>query len=188
VYFSLDKAPPSPPTTAASGQAAPLKTSFLESMAASTFCLVLRGDTSSSRRLFTAIALGCIPVIISDWISLPFTSVIDYKAFSLFFPEAVSSSTNGVRDMVQALRSTSLATLSSMRAALGEAKRVLLFNHFGQSSDTAALSVINPVTLTLIEALLARERLCQDRSPNPSPTPTQDICTKIRQRMQKYVF
>jgi len=188
VYFSLDKAPPSPPTTAASGQAAPLKSSFLESMAASTFCLVVRGDTSSSRRLFTAIALGCIPVIISDWISLPFTSVIDYKAFSLFFPEAVSSSTNGVRDMVQVLRSTSPDTLASMRAALGEANRVLLFNHFGQSSDAAALSVINPVTLTLIEALLARERLCQDRAPNPSPTPTQDICTKIRQRMQKYVF
>jgi hypothetical protein len=182
VYFSLDKAPPSPTTTSGGGLS-----SFLDSMSASTFCLVVRGDTSSSRRLFTAIALGCIPVIISDWISLPFTNVINYKAFALFFPEAVSSSTNGVRDMVQVLRSATPDTLASMRAALGEAKRVLLFNHFGLSGGNAvaALSVINPVTLTLVEALIARERLCQDRVPNPSTTPMQDMCTKIRQKMEK---
>ena len=36
------------------------------SMRQSVFCLVPRGDTPSSRRLFDAVSAGCIPVIISD--------------------------------------------------------------------------------------------------------------------------
>ncbi|CAI5533445.1 unnamed protein product, partial [Closterium sp. Naga37s-1] len=54
------------------------------------YCLVPRGDTSSSCRLFDAILSGCIPVIISDALDPPFEDVIDYSAFSLLLPAALA--------------------------------------------------------------------------------------------------
>jgi hypothetical protein len=48
----------------------------------SIFCLVVRGDTSSSRRLYEAIVAGCLPVIVSEGIELPFEKHIDYSKFA----------------------------------------------------------------------------------------------------------
>lgn len=47
------------------------------------FCLVPEGDTPTSSRLFDAIAAGCVPMILSDQISLPFKDFVDWQAFSL---------------------------------------------------------------------------------------------------------
>jgi len=146
---------------------------YLTLMASSKFCLVVRGDTSSSRRLFTAIELGCVPVIVSDWIDLPFSRIVDYGKFTLRFAEAVADSPQRVREMVQQLRAVPDAQLQSMRSALAQARRVLLFNHMdgaeqrrkaptngSSQSNSRRASVLNPVTLTFIEALLARENEC----------------------------
>jgi hypothetical protein len=48
--------------------------SYAQAMRDSRFCLHLRGDTSTSRRLSDAVAAGCIPVIVSDFIgpNMPF--------------------------------------------------------------------------------------------------------------------
>ncbi|CAI5467612.1 unnamed protein product [Closterium sp. Yama58-4] len=54
------------------------------------YCLVPRGDTSSSCCLFDAILSGCIPVIISDALDPPFEDVIDYTAFALLIPAALA--------------------------------------------------------------------------------------------------
>ena len=56
-------------------------------MAAARFCLVPRGLTPASRRLYEAIASGCAPVVVSDEFRLPFGSWLDYDAFSLRLPE-----------------------------------------------------------------------------------------------------
>ena len=56
------------------------------SMRKSVFCLVPRGDTPSSRRLFDAVSAGCIPVIISDDYTPAFQSALNYSRFSLRFP------------------------------------------------------------------------------------------------------
>jgi len=59
-------------------------------MAASKFCLMPRGDTPSSGRIFHAIALGCIPIIVADpWLSMaaPFDGLVDYEDFALFVKE-----------------------------------------------------------------------------------------------------
>ncbi|KAK4359654.1 hypothetical protein RND71_021883 [Anisodus tanguticus] len=53
-------------------------------MASSKFCLNIAGDTPSSNRLFDAIAIHCVPVIISDDIELPFEDVLDYSKFCIF--------------------------------------------------------------------------------------------------------
>eukprot|EP00930_Biecheleria_cincta_P100346 TRINITY_DN9198_c0_g1_i1.p1 TRINITY_DN9198_c0_g1~~TRINITY_DN9198_c0_g1_i1.p1 ORF type:complete len:463 (+),score=68.55 TRINITY_DN9198_c0_g1_i1:78-1466(+) len=47
------------------------------------FCLVPEGDTPTSSRLFDAIAAGCVPMILSDKIALPFADFVDWQAFSL---------------------------------------------------------------------------------------------------------
>lgn len=53
-------------------------------MHTSKFCLHPAGDTPSACRLFDAIVSLCVPVIISDYIELPFEDVIDYRKTALF--------------------------------------------------------------------------------------------------------
>ncbi|CAM8978940.1 unnamed protein product [Rhodiola kirilowii] len=53
-------------------------------MRKSIFCLSPAGDTPSSTRLFDAILSGCIPVIVSDELELPFEGIIDYRKIALF--------------------------------------------------------------------------------------------------------
>lgn len=51
----------------------------------SIFCLNPAGDTPSSARLFDAIVSGCIPVIVSDELELPFEGILDYSKVCAFF-------------------------------------------------------------------------------------------------------
>lgn len=51
----------------------------------SIFCLNPAGDTPSSARLFDAIVSGCIPVIVSDELELPFEGILDYRKVCVYF-------------------------------------------------------------------------------------------------------
>ena len=53
----------------------------------SQLCLVPAGDTPSSRRLFDALAGGCVPVIMASNIesSLPFRSMLQWREIAVFF-------------------------------------------------------------------------------------------------------
>ncbi|XP_026427059.1 probable arabinosyltransferase ARAD1 isoform X2 [Papaver somniferum] len=55
-----------------------------EGMRRSIFCLSPAGDTPSSARLFDAIVSGCIPLVISDELELPFEGLLDYRKIALF--------------------------------------------------------------------------------------------------------
>ncbi|KAA8544647.1 hypothetical protein F0562_019431 [Nyssa sinensis] len=55
-----------------------------QGMHSSKFCLHPAGDTPSACRLFDAIVSLCVPVIVSDYIELPFENVIDYKKIAVF--------------------------------------------------------------------------------------------------------
>ncbi|KAL8229377.1 hypothetical protein R6Q57_014277 [Mikania cordata] len=55
-----------------------------QGMHTSKFCLHPAGDTPSACRLFDAIVSLCVPVIISDYIELPFEDVIDYRKIAVF--------------------------------------------------------------------------------------------------------
>ncbi|XP_073394692.1 probable arabinosyltransferase ARAD1 isoform X1 [Physcomitrium patens] len=57
-------------------------------MRSSVFCLSPAGDTPSSARLFDAIVSGCIPVVVSDELELPFEGILDYRQVALFVPAA----------------------------------------------------------------------------------------------------
>eukprot|EP00457_Paulinella_chromatophora_P008328 gb/GEZN01008359.1/.p1 GENE.gb/GEZN01008359.1/~~gb/GEZN01008359.1/.p1 ORF type:complete len:407 (+),score=35.89 gb/GEZN01008359.1/:46-1266(+) len=61
---------------------------YAQIMSTSNFCLCPKGDTSSSRRLFDAVMGGCLPVIVSDELELPFWEQIPYDDFVIRVPEA----------------------------------------------------------------------------------------------------
>ena len=61
---------------------------YVEELLASTFCLAPRGDTASSKRLYEALAAGCIPVIVSDTLELPFARQFDWTRLSVRVGEA----------------------------------------------------------------------------------------------------
>lgn len=47
----------------------------------------MEGDSYSSRRLFSLIFAGTIPVVICDKLMLPFEEFLDYSAFVVFISE-----------------------------------------------------------------------------------------------------
>jgi hypothetical protein len=81
---------------------------FLQ-LAYSRFCLMIRGDTLTSNRLFDCLRYGLIPVIISDNIlamGLPFTSRVPWHEFS-FFVKEVRDPKDMVEPLVEIARTSS---------------------------------------------------------------------------------
>ena len=60
---------------------------YLDNMLRSKFCLCPRGDTAGSKRLYESIVAGCIPVIVSDGLELPFKRHIDWPSMSVRISE-----------------------------------------------------------------------------------------------------
>ena len=132
---------------------------YIHRMTNSKFCLIVRGDTTSSRRLYTAIATGCIPVIVSDWISLPYESLLNWDKIVLIFPESII---NNIGSLVETLLRVSQEQSDTIRMRLREARAILLYDpspHFNSKEEKGRL--INPVTLALIDALIRRETYCR---------------------------
>mmetsp|Transcript_8877 Transcript_8877/g.20728 ORF Transcript_8877/g.20728 Transcript_8877/m.20728 type:complete len:170 (+) Transcript_8877:946-1455(+) len=80
-----------------------------------------QGDTPSSSRLFTAIACGCAPIIISDQIKahLPYASSVPYSAFATFVRERTFTldPTSIIKDVTTRLRPRLPAIRSAMEAS-----------------------------------------------------------------------
>ena len=104
------------------------QTKYADGMRASTFCWIPRGDNPTSRRIFDAVAAGCIPVVVSDDIAkyLPFRWAVDWRAMILQVPEAVfAENPKGVADAVLALPD---AVIKSLQERLDTARYKLLWN------------------------------------------------------------
>ncbi|KAL7230247.1 hypothetical protein ACSBR2_008704 [Camellia fascicularis] len=98
-------------------------------MRKSIFCLNPAGDTPSSARLFDAIVSGCIPIIISDELELPFEGILDYRKIALFV-----SSGDAVQPgwLLTFLKSISHAQIREMRMHLVKYSRHFLYSHPAQ--------------------------------------------------------
>ncbi|GLI63088.1 hypothetical protein VaNZ11_005990, partial [Volvox africanus] len=60
--------------------------SCLREMAESRYCLVLPGDTASSRRLSEAVLMGCVPVFVGPpFAATPLSNIVRYDTFALAF-------------------------------------------------------------------------------------------------------
>ena len=63
---------------------------WMERFIASKFCLVIRGDDSTSHALLRAVKVGCIPVVVADHfpiIAPTFKTSLDMRDFSFFLEE-----------------------------------------------------------------------------------------------------
>jgi hypothetical protein len=116
----------------------------------STFCLHIRGDTTSSSRFFSAIQAGCIPVIISDWMILPYERIIYYDSFTIRVEESVLL--NDPFAVIRYLRSISMDTIRNMQQALVHAKEVLSYDSSHE---------LNAVSLLFVDSLLHRIDYCR---------------------------
>ena len=130
------------------------KEKFYEGLHQSVFCASVRGDTASSSRLFAIIEAGCIPVIISDWLLLPFESIIDYTTFSVRFPESI---VHNPRQLVAHLRSISPTQIGAMQQALKSVRAMVIYP---EMSSVSEFHLLNPVTLTLVEMFMRRKEYC----------------------------
>ncbi|KAK2972863.1 hypothetical protein RJ640_028391, partial [Escallonia rubra] len=98
-------------------------------MRRSVFCLSPAGDTPSSARLFDAIVSGCIPVIVSDELELPFEGILDYRKIALFV-----SSSDAVQpgSLLTYLKSVSPAQIRETQTNLAKYSRHFLYSHPAQ--------------------------------------------------------
>lgn len=95
-------------------------------MRRSIFCLSPAGDTPSSARLFDAIVSGCIPVIASDELELPFEGILDYRKIALFV-----SSSDAVQPgwLLMYLRNVSTAQVRRLQSYLAKYSRHFIYSN-----------------------------------------------------------
>ncbi|XP_042058071.1 probable arabinosyltransferase ARAD1 [Salvia splendens] len=98
-------------------------------MRKSIFCLNPAGDTPSSARLFDAIVSGCIPVIVSDELELPFEGILDYRKIAVFI-----SSSDAMQPgwLVSYLRNISPSQIRLKQTSLAKYSRHFLYSHPAQ--------------------------------------------------------
>ena len=167
---------------------------YINSTQNSLFCLSLRGDTKSSSRLFAAIAAGCIPVIVADWIELPFQSIINYDMFTLRLAESVAFN---IAQMVRFLRDMPAEKIRAMQGYLRAVRPWLLYpsdittravstrdpigNLDEYTDERITHSTLNPVSLTFIDALIRREAYCNSSVPAGVSS---GMCQKLYERLR----
>eukprot|EP00928_Gymnodinium_smaydae_P087804 TRINITY_DN72000_c0_g1_i1.p1 TRINITY_DN72000_c0_g1~~TRINITY_DN72000_c0_g1_i1.p1 ORF type:complete len:214 (+),score=16.03 TRINITY_DN72000_c0_g1_i1:70-642(+) len=54
----------------------------------SLFCPIPKGDSATSKRFFGAVLAGCIPIIISDYLAIPFDRFLDGGKFYIRISES----------------------------------------------------------------------------------------------------
>lgn len=98
------------------------KDEVLHTMRNSKFCLCPRGDSPSSGRVYYAISLGCIPIIVSDpWMAMadPFAGLLKVESFALMLPEhdAIISPEHATRTVLLRAGAQPTATMDGNRTA-----------------------------------------------------------------------
>merc|ERR1712050_387012 len=92
-----------------------------------TFCPIPRGDSGGTKRFFAAILAGCIPVVISDNLALPFVPAVDYRGAILHVPEREFM--HPKFSLLAILRSQTPEQVAAMRVNLGRIQRAITFSH-----------------------------------------------------------
>lgn len=104
---------------------------WLSDLQNSKYCLVVRGDNPSSRSLYTAVRVGCMPLIVSN--SLPFyqpmfRSLLRYEDFSIMVEEEefVSSPSESLKNAISTLTEEEL---KKKIHGLSLLQRILVLDH-----------------------------------------------------------
>ncbi|KAK4286418.1 hypothetical protein QN277_002976 [Acacia crassicarpa] len=104
---------------------------YQSEIARSVFCLCPLGWAPWSPRLVESVALGCVPVIISDGIRLPFPRAVGWEEISVRVAE------KDVGKLGRILEEVAATNLSQIQRKLGEGRRrrALLFNDEVEEGD-----------------------------------------------------
>ncbi|CAE7557875.1 unnamed protein product [Symbiodinium pilosum] len=89
---------------------------FFQRMGRTHFCLVPRGSSAWTIHLYESFFFGCIPVILSDFLDVPFQNVVDWPALSIKWPEDQVGP-----ELLRYLRSIPLERIAAMKRRLEEA-------------------------------------------------------------------
>lgn len=110
----------------------------MSAMRTALLCLVPAGDTITSRRLFDALACGCVPVLMRKQAymhsSLPFTSIINWKRIAL----SIEWPTTRVREVARRLEN--VAANASLLNALREAGQTTYRSYLSVGRNPAGVS------------------------------------------------
>ena len=147
----------------------------VKGMRSSIFCLAPRGDTPSSRRIYDAIAFGCIPVLISEEFDPPFqgmhNSSLNWSTFSLSF-----SVLDAVQDscaILEKLRQVPPERIRELRASLAHARRMLAYGASSPLSDVPGGAV--DLTLLAVQAATSQQARGSTSSCGKPPLPTEVV-------------
>lgn len=86
---------------------------FFERMGRSHFCLVPRGSSAWTIHLYESFFFGCVPVILSDELEVPFQGIVNWPSFSLKWPEDRVGP-----ELLERLRSIPLDRIATMKSNL----------------------------------------------------------------------
>ncbi|XP_052203277.1 probable arabinosyltransferase ARAD1 [Diospyros lotus] len=134
-----------------------------QGMHTSKFCLHPAGDTPSACRLFDAIVSLCVPVIISDYIELPFEDIIDYRKIAVFV-DSESAVKPGY--LIKLLRRVSTRTILKFQQEMKEVKRY--FEYEDPNGTVKEIWRQVSLKLPLIKLMINRDkRLVKRDLPDP---------------------
>ncbi|KAK1306454.1 putative glycosyltransferase [Acorus calamus] len=107
----------------------PNNISYNDMMSKSKFCLCPSGYEVASPRIVEAIYAGCVPVTMSDYYVLPFSDVLNYKAFSIDIPVAE------IRNLKKVLMGVSQEEYLRLYEGVREVKRHFVVNEMPKRFD-----------------------------------------------------
>eukprot|EP00903_Cladosiphon_okamuranus_P010490 g9922.t1 len=132
---------------------------YAEHMARSRFCFCPRGDTPSSRRIFDALAAGCIPIVTETGMRvLPYVEIgLNYSEIAMVVgPTAFSTRENAAKTALNAL-AMSDKELAELRKGSAAALTSIVY---GVSSGTS-ISDMHPFQETATKFLQASYQLTE---------------------------
>ena len=105
---------------------------FATTVIKSRFCFAPRGDTLSSRRLFDAVAAGCIPVVTDVQIKkgvVPFADILNYRKFCIVVNSSCFSNKHRLRRLVNGLLSMKEDRYNFFHSNLNDARQYLIYGN-----------------------------------------------------------
>ncbi|XP_078148920.1 exostosin family protein [Carex rostrata] len=142
-----------------------------QGMHSSKFCLHPAGDTPSACRLFDAIVSLCVPVVVSDYIELPFEDVIDYKKIAIFVETNVAVQPGFLTSM---LRKVSTETVLKYQQEIKKVKHYFEYESPNGTVDEIWRQVSSK--LPLIKLMINRDKRLVKRDANT--TDCSCICSR----------
>ncbi|CAM9220616.1 unnamed protein product, partial [Hapterophycus canaliculatus] len=104
-------------------------TEYAAHMSRSRFCFCPQGDTESSRRIFDALAAGCIPIVTETGVAvLPFVEVgLNYSEFAVVVDEFAFSTREAVQNVARDILARSEEEWDKLRRGMKKGARTILY-------------------------------------------------------------